>query len=181
MNDNWLQTHTGVAFELDAPTADMVRAYDIAFALSHQSRFFGHAGPYSVGQHCLLVCNRVAQATDDRDLALAALLHDAAEAYCGDIASPLKRMLGSVYREIEDRVARAIAEAFGFDSALLKHPLIVEADLRALATEARDLMVAPPKDWGLPAQAVPYESVIVPLGSDVVRMAYMRKLERLMS
>ncbi len=43
---------------------------------------------------------------------LAALLHDAPEYVIGDMISPFKAALGEVYREVEDRLARAILQRF---------------------------------------------------------------------
>lgn len=89
---------------------------DIAHALARQCRYNGHCGGYlSVARHSLWVSGRVVE-MGQPDLALTALLHDAAEAYLGDMIRPLKRgEIGTAYREAEHRVESAVAAHFGLD------------------------------------------------------------------
>ena len=77
-------------------------------------------------------------------LKLQALLHDAAEAYLGDVSSPLKSLLPD-YRAVEARMERVIAERFNIPYKGNDHGLVKLLDLRTLATEVRDLM--PPSSW----------------------------------
>lgn len=65
---------------------------DIARSLANQCRFLGHVAYYSVGQHAVNVSRVVTP-----ENAVHGLLHDAAEAYLGDIVKPLK---GLVYFNI---------------------------------------------------------------------------------
>ena len=88
----WIQTFTGRAFDLSSPQPEQVCTEDIAHALANCCRYAGHSRwHYSVAQHSLLVAEIVA--ATDPELALAALLHDAAEAYIGDWSSPLKALM----------------------------------------------------------------------------------------
>ena len=92
--DLWVQTHTGVAFDLVAPTAAMVKAEDLTHTLAHLPRFGGALRThYSVAQHSVLCAALVWQRTRDRNAALVALLHDAHEAYLGDIKGPVKALI----------------------------------------------------------------------------------------
>lgn len=60
---------------------------DIAHGLSNICRFSGQASRfYSVGHHCLVLSSLFG----DPKLRLAALLHDASEAYMGDVPTPVK-------------------------------------------------------------------------------------------
>lgn len=100
------------------PRLDEIDLGDIAHALSNLCRFTGHCQFYSVAEHS---CYVAATVTDPR-LRLPALLHDAAEAYLGDIAAPNKGALffwhtpppGSnlntceSFKEHEERLLRAI-------------------------------------------------------------------------
>ena len=93
MTDIWMQTGTGRAFDLMAPTADMVDLeHDVAEALAREPRFGGHvrSGPYSVAQHCVLGADTIIAETGSIETARAFLLHDAKEAYIKDQMPPLK-------------------------------------------------------------------------------------------
>ncbi len=95
----WIQTGSGIAFDLVAPTRAMVNFdVDIAEALARLPRFIGHtrSGCYSVAQHCVMGADALHRKTGRDDIAAAFLLHDAHEAYIGDMATPVARAL-SVY------------------------------------------------------------------------------------
>ena len=65
---------------------------DIAHSLSQLCRFNGHCiGTYTVAQHSCIVAE---YARDEHKLI--ALMHDAAEAYIGDIPRPLKYLIPDI-------------------------------------------------------------------------------------
>ncbi len=145
----WLQTHTGNAWCADDPRAYAYRIEEIAHALSNICRFAGHTREfYSVAQHSVLVMQIVRDTPGLRPKPLlrAALLHDAAEAFCGDSPSPIKNMpIMSGYKAWIHGVEEAIEGQFRLGT----HPhnqVIKYADLRALATEKRDVMGPSPHD-----------------------------------
>lgn len=161
---DWIQTFTRRRFWPLDPRPEDFDIKDIAHALSNLCRFTGHCRDfYSVAQHSVLV-SRAVEAADvtDRRMLLTALLHDAAEAYIGDINRPLKRQEGmTAYRAIEARIEAVIAERFG-----LIRPMPAEvkfADNRLLVTEARDLLGGSIPGWRhTPAEFPPLSFEIEP-------------------
>jgi len=175
----WIQTYTGVAWDLEAPRAENVRAVDIAHSLARLARFTGHTrttGIYSVAQHSVLVSRRCAALADAwpaerrRLVALAGLLHDAHEAYIGDTTRPMKAALialademchdagafASVIAEIEAMHAQCIETWARLPWMPGAIDVIRLADDELLATEARELMGPPPTSWGLRADPLPW-------------------------
>lgn len=142
---------------------------DIAHALSNTCRFGGHTREfYSVAQHSVLVCqqflavsphSRIDRMSDAQRRAMArvALLHDAAEAYLGDVVSPLKERLHG-YKPIEQQMLARIFAEFGLDEgdAFDMPRPVKQADELLLQWERRDLIEDMP-EWpvdlleGLPA------------------------------
>ena len=101
-----------------------VVASDIAAALAKICRWGGMCNPfYSVAEHSVRVATRAAQMVDSfrtpDDVFLLrqyALLHDAAEAYLGDLRLPLKRLPEfQFYRDAEHRLLAVIHERAGLD------------------------------------------------------------------
>lgn len=92
----WLQTGSGRAVDLLNPKPeDIDFRVDVPEALARVARFTGHvrSGPYSVAQHCALGADAILRQTHRPEAALAFLLHDAKEAYVGDMSQPFKQAL----------------------------------------------------------------------------------------
>ena len=119
-----------------------VHIEDVAHALSLICRFGGHTEVhYSVAQHSLLVARILEDQGAPVEAQLAGLLHDAHEAYIGDIPTPIKSVLGATWHDLEADVATAVRRALDVTSAFHDwEDLIKYADRVALATERRDLM-----------------------------------------
>ena len=82
---------------------------DIAHGLANLCRFHGQTHDfYSVAEHSVVVARQVTPS-----LRLTALMHDAAEAYTGDIPQPLKRLVPG-FDEVEDGLMTQISRRFGF-------------------------------------------------------------------
>lgn len=168
----WIQTYTGRAFHPFDPKPSEVCIEDIAHALANTCRFNGHTREfYSVAQHSVLVSSVV-----PREHALAGLLHDAAEAYVGDIVRPIKRLFPA-FAEVEATVHAAIAKHFGISAEI---PTCVhEADNRVLMTEKRDLLVAGLKQWN--ETAAPLVQRIHPIGPEHAERLFLEIFELLQS
>ena len=91
-----------------------IRMLDIMCSLAKQCRYNGHVdrGFYSVAEHSVLV-SRIAEELGDEEAMLPALLHDAHEAYMGDIARPQKAMMGRGVVDFESAMERAVRAALG--------------------------------------------------------------------
>jgi hypothetical protein len=128
-------TRSGIYFDFEAPTPAMVCIEDIACALSRICRFTGHGRHfYSVAEHSVLTSYLV-----DPDHQFAALMHDAAEAYIGDVSRPLKSLMPD-YKRIEARVEAVIASAFHLPQPMPNR--VKAADMAMLGHERIKVMGA---------------------------------------
>jgi uncharacterized protein len=138
----FVATVSGRLFDIVNPDPSEIDIDEMAHALSQINRFCGHTQyPYSVAQHSVLCAKECERRYPCRpELALALLLHDGAEYVCCDIIRPLKRMIGSLYRPIEDRVQEAVWKRFGLRVGHSAQAIIHECDNAVVMTESRALM-----------------------------------------
>ena len=171
---SYIVTFTGRAFyPLDARPED-VNIFDIAHALSRVCRYGGHTREhYSVAEHSVR-CSLIVAPSN----ALCALLHDATEAYIGDMVRPLKVNMPQ-YREVEDHVWRAVASKFGLPEAMPAE--VKKADQILLRTEQRDLMPPCPFDGQLygDEETARLVEVIQPWTANFARAQFMHRFEEL--
>ncbi len=140
---DWMQTYTGRQFWPLDPRPEDIDIHDIAHALANLCRYNGHCTRfYSVAEHSVIVAGRASPENK-----IAALLHDAAEAYLCDLPRPVKRSVDG-YAEAEERVERAIAEKFGVTYPW--PPEVKDLDNRILHDEKAQLMRPAPAEWNLP-------------------------------
>jgi len=171
-------TANGSYYDFLRPESCPVSITVIAHALSHICRFTGHTNRfYSVAQHSVLVSHLVPP-----EIAMAGLLHDAAEAFLGDVASPLKQLLPD-YQAIERRVEACVLSAFGLPATL---PIEVkQADRLALAIEQRDLLPPHADLWDCERSPGFYRGVandpIDPLPPFEAQMLFLKRFEDLLA
>lgn len=139
----WMLTRDGAEYHLTGTRA-LINTYvraDVAHALAQINRFTGHARrPYSVAEHSLLCADLAAEAGLQPVVQLAALLHDAHEAYTGDTSTPAKQAIGPGWHGFEDFHAQAFRRHHGLLSTFTgARAALRRIDLIALATERRDL------------------------------------------
>lgn len=177
----WIQTSAGIAFDLLDPRPEMVDfEVDIAEGLSRIARFNGHvrSGPYSVAQHSVMGADFLLRETGDETLAAFFLLHDAHEAYIGDIATPVKLALiaapgmsfsnpegidatdarmavRAAFSRLKTSIDFAILGAAGLLTPLpTEREQIKQMDLRMMMTERRHLLGPSPFPWGEEYEAI---------------------------
>jgi uncharacterized protein len=124
-----IQTLSGKQFSLFQPTPEMIDIRDIAAGLSNKGHFSGLTPSFfSIAQHCVMVCDEFSFMApyNDPGLKLLALMHDAAEAYIGDMIKPLKVRIPQ-FAEIEESIMNAICAKYGMDYSSLH--LIKSTDL----------------------------------------------------
>jgi hypothetical protein len=168
-----VETYTGVGFDLFDPDPADVRLADVAAGLAHTCRFGGHCRRfYSVARHSLLVSREL----DGRRRQTLGLLHDAAEAYVGDVPRPLKAEVSSFDR-VEAAVLDAVWRAFDVDPPTEgEWAAVMAADDRLLAYEAAELLEG--GEWAGDPPDLDYD-----LSSDdfdAVRRRFRSRAERLL-
>jgi len=144
--NNTIRLRSGRYFDLAAPHPDQFEFSDIAGALSKICRFGGQIESfYSVAEHSYH-CWRIAYEDGcSKDVQLAVLLHDAAEAFIGDMVKPLKVMMPE-YREVEASVELAVA--IKFNAKFGEHAAkIREIDHAMLIAERRSLFSKDEVEW----------------------------------
>jgi 5'-deoxynucleotidase YfbR-like HD superfamily hydrolase len=120
----YITTYTGRKYDYVEPSIDAIDIHDIAHSLSLICRYLGHLPILlSVAEHSVHVSRMV-----PKKYALAALLHDAHEAYVTDLPSPLKNMpdIKKVFRFYEKQADRLIHEKFGLKKC---HDIVKKQDL----------------------------------------------------
>lgn len=135
----YITTFTGVRFSFLDPKPEQFRIRDIAHSLAFTARFRGHTTRfYSVAEHSLLVAALARENGRSLDVQTAALMHDAHEAYVGDVPSPLKWACPA-FAAVEDQVAAALRRALTPDLDELDYALVKRYDTQALHLEAAAL------------------------------------------
>jgi uncharacterized protein len=175
-----MATCWGRLFDVLNPNPNEVTIFEIAHHLSQINRFNG-AGkfPYSVAQHsvlCAQECLRRYPACFE--LALACLLHDAAEAYLGDIIRPVKGLVAREFCPLEAAVQNAIWRHFEIEVDPEMQQIIHECDNAVVRTEAAALMIGSDKwNWG---NVVPAVVEIEEISYWVAKERFLAEFSRLM-
>lgn len=143
----YMHVFTGVKFWPCDPRVEEIDIRDIAHGLSNQCRFNGQSKRFlSTAEHSLL-CSVYGPngAIGDKDTALERLMHDAAEAYIGDIIRPIKYLdeFGRTYLELERKLEDVIAERFGL--VYPWEPHVKEADEAIVTLEMHHNIAAEDK------------------------------------
>jgi hypothetical protein len=147
---NWKHvktTSSGALIDFSRPLPSQIHTGDLIAQLSLTNRFAGatfldgRPQAYSVLQHSIIVGWIMEQAlgVTDPNALLQGLLHDAPEAYIGDVPSPAKSLMPD-YKKLEKRLWAAIALKFNIPVTMV--PEVKKADGLAYCYESR-LYMAP--------------------------------------
>ena len=124
-----VRVHSGKLIDLCSPKEEDFTPEDIAWSLGTMVRYNGHIPhPYTVARHSLIMSYYVPY-----EYAMEALLHDAGEAYCGDIIYPLKQLYPELER-FEDAITGVIHAKFNkgknvVNGHYVKSDIIAHADI----------------------------------------------------
>ena len=142
----WQRMLSGRHLDILNPSPMDIEIEDIAHGLARVSRWNGQTKGthlFSVAQHSVLVERLLRHNAPklEQKWQLAALLHDAPEYVIGDMITPFKYALGGIYRDIEDRLEKAVHIRFGLPPVLPEYVerSIKRADRMAAWLEATQL------------------------------------------
>lgn len=122
------------------PETKHIYLSDIVHGLTFQNRYNGHSSvPYTIAEHSILVNDILESKFPDSELPLYGLLHDAAEAYLGDIISPVKSCIGHEFIVLENKWMSVIADKFGLNNYNFRDSRIKKADEQAYIIESEFL------------------------------------------
>ncbi len=176
--DGAILTHSGMVLDVLNPRGDRINLTDISQGLSLVCRWGAQSNNFcSVAQHSVHVYEYVQHhAPNDRVSQAWALMHDAAEAYLGDMPTPLKRILPD-YRALEDGLLRVIMRRFGLPQD--EPDLVKEADNAVMHFEWPELMPHHPVVVPRP-KVPPFEGrTWAPMESKDARYEFQRTAEAL--
>lgn len=128
--DGCINTLSGKKFDFIRPSAEMIDIQDIASGLAYKGHFAGQTSyMFSIAQHSIMVCDEFCLQEPDAsdEMKLMALLHDASEAYTGDMPKPLKVFMDN-FVSLENTIMHAIGRRFNLPIHLMH--LIKPIDLK---------------------------------------------------
>lgn len=135
-----MRVATGQLVDVTNLRPEDIRVWDIAWALHHTNRYLGHTPvPWNVLSHtglCFQLGMMESKGTLNTFDRIGILIHDAAEAYIGDMPRPLKQIPEShFFCELEERIMDVILKRLGIPREAINWDLVKRYDNRALHIE----------------------------------------------
>lgn len=179
MGSSTITTVTGKRFDPLHPDAKQIDLLDISHALSLLCRGGGHVSQFhTVAQHCLECAEEAKARNCSARIQLACLLHDASEAYMGDLITPLKNQSPG-YQKAENHLLDLIwTKYLGTPLSSEEESIVFEIDKDFLSYEFHKLM---PHDIGDRYQNVLTRPQLKPEDPASVKEAYLKKAHDLMA
>lgn len=112
----WKRVSSGKYVDLNNLTSFDIKLSDIETSLNNITRFTGHyknLPPLTVAQHSFL-CLMLAQEEEPEnyELQIRTFIHDFAEAYIGDVATPVKKVMGQAWKDFSKPIEKIVEETF---------------------------------------------------------------------
>lgn len=196
---DYIWTASGRRFWPLDPWPEDIFIEDIARGLATGCRYSGQIGIgtgysfYSVAEHCTIVSLYAERRARELGLggcawewALEGLLHDAAEAYIGDVSRPVKyQRVMRGYRKMEKRLEACIAKRFDVASSPLSAREIKRLDGRILVDEINAFMLLPEHDGDCIEREIekhgpPLGATIAGLSPAHAEYVYLQRYEEIM-
>jgi hypothetical protein len=171
-------THSGRQIDFDNFKTTDVDIHDIAHSLSLTCRYNGHCKKfYSVAEHCVR-CSWMCTLERYKKILL---LHDAAEAYIGDVINPLKYYdeLNGVLNKLDDKISYYVYAKYGIGINPDDKEIIHNVGKSLLYAEMRDIFPYGFMNPCMPLGTVPANIKIRPWSPRKARRLYLREAKRL--
>ena len=170
----WIQCYSGVKFWPLDPRVDEIHYDDICIGIAREGRYRNQTKvPYYVAEHSVIVSIYAGKLAQERGLdwqtcARQGLLHDASEAYLGDVSRPVKRQpMMDGYRAAEEVLQNKIYERFGVHPTMDTTALVHEVDTRICKDEI-DTLMPDPRMWPLAGRY----AQVQPLGATIACLTW---------
>ena len=140
---DWMHTSLGLRMYPEAPVHKDIAISDIANGLALICRYSGQGDVYkfySVAEHSVLLAEYALEDVGSF-AAMYVLLHDAAEAYLGDLVPAVKNAVGSSYEALEDSITNAVMHRYSRHHNFRDYAKAI--DRRIVPTEKAALMRYP--------------------------------------
>ncbi len=148
MGKPWIQTVSGKAIDLARPDPSQIDPRDLIHGVAHLCRFTGHVDRfYSVAEHSVQAWMWAGRLGLPTEVCRQALAHDLHEAITGDVASPIKRVLGDTWRRFEGSVEYAVRRRLGLPRVFA--PIVRRIDTSLLLVENAQLRREAPGLWAV--------------------------------
>lgn len=143
---DWMHTSLGLRMYPEAPVHKNIAISDIANGLALICRYGGQGDVYkfySVAEHSVLLAQYALEDVGSF-AAMYVLLHDASEAYLGDLVPAVKNAVGSSYAVLEDAIMNDIMRKYSAHHDFRDYAKTI--DRRIVPTEKAALM-RHPRPW----------------------------------
>jgi len=172
-------TRTGKKFFMFDPERQEFCIEDIAHALANTCRYNGHTNEfYSVAQHSYAVASILKHKGFGPKIQLAGLLHDAAEAYFGDMISPLKAFFPE-YVQVENICIDRVYAWAGIETTQADDHIVKTIDELIRPIEIKKLFPDHWEKFQLSSCGIPLDFELDPVNAETAKLWFTIRFEEL--